>query len=70
MSPSIDEMVERAYGQLKEGCCEEAVEAFSDCLLLEPAEARAYYGLTHLLAVQEGSSNDPAMIYKAEQELY
>ncbi len=37
-------MIEQAYGQLKEGYFEDAVEAFSDCLLLEPAEAKAYYG--------------------------
>ena len=44
MSPSVDEMIERAYGLLKEGSYEDALEAFSDCLLLEPAEPRAYYG--------------------------
>ncbi len=37
-------MIEQAYGQLKEGYFEDAVEAFSDCLLLEPADARVYYG--------------------------
>ena len=37
-------MIEQAYGQLKEGYFEDAAEAFSDCLFLEPAEARAYYG--------------------------
>ena len=37
-------MIERAYGQLKEGDCEDAAQAFSDCLLLEPVDARAYYG--------------------------
>ncbi len=44
MSSSVDEMIEQAYGQLKEGYLEDAVEAFSDCLLLEPGEASAYYG--------------------------
>ncbi len=44
MDPSIDHMIERAYGQLKEGYFEDAAEAFSECLLLEPNEARAYYG--------------------------
>ncbi len=37
-------MLQQAYGQLKEGYFEDAIEAFSDCLLLEPGEARAYYG--------------------------
>ena len=44
LSPSVDEMIERAYALLKEGSYEDVLEAFSDCLLLEPAEARAYYG--------------------------
>jgi len=37
-------MINSAYEQLKEGNLEAAVEAFSDCLLLEPSEARVYYG--------------------------
>ncbi len=37
-------MIEQAYGRLREGSFEDAVEAFSECLLLEPAEPSAYYG--------------------------
>ena len=37
-------MLERAYERLKDGYPEDAVESFSNCLLLEPGEARAYYG--------------------------
>ncbi len=37
-------MVEQAYAQLKEGHFEDAIQAFSKCLLLEPSEARAYSG--------------------------
>lgn len=37
-------MMEQAYGRLKEGYFEEAVERFSECVLLEPAEPRAYSG--------------------------
>jgi len=43
-SPEIREMVEQAYAQLKEGHFEDAIQAFSKCLLLEPSEARAYSG--------------------------
>ena len=37
-------MIEQAYRQLKEGYFEDAVKAFSDCLLLEPTDAKVYYG--------------------------
>ncbi len=37
-------MIQEAYGQLKEGYFENAVEAFSECLLLEPREAKIYTG--------------------------
>ena len=37
-------MMEQAYGRLKEGYFEEAVERFSECVLLEPAQPKAYQG--------------------------
>ena len=36
--------MEQAYGRLKEGYFEEAIEVFSECLLSEPAEPLAYQG--------------------------
>ncbi|MGH9531126.1 MAG: protein kinase domain-containing protein, partial [Terriglobales bacterium] len=33
------------------------------------AEARAWYGFTHMLTLDGGSSNDSAWVYKAEEEL-
>ena len=51
-------MIEKAYGQLEEGHYEEAIEAFSDCLLLEPGEARGYYGrgIAHLRLKKWGAA--------------
>lgn len=37
-------MIEQACGRLRQGYFEEAIERFSECLLLEPAEPRAYAG--------------------------
>ncbi len=37
-------MIEQAYDRLREGYFEEAVERFSECVLLEPAQPRAYQG--------------------------
>jgi len=33
------------------------------------AEARAWYGFTHVLMIDSGYSNDPTWLYKAEQEI-
>ena len=44
MYPSIDDRLDQAYGQLKEGHWENAIESFSECLLLGPGESRIYYG--------------------------
>ncbi|MGB2901303.1 MAG: tetratricopeptide repeat protein [Candidatus Acidiferrum sp.] len=40
-------------------------------LKLDPnfAEARAYYAVTHIIAVEGGISNDPGDIFRAEEEL-
>jgi serine/threonine protein kinase/Tfp pilus assembly protein PilF len=40
-------------------------------LVVDPdfAEARAWYGFTHWLLVDQGYSNDAAMLYKAEEEM-
>ena len=40
----IDDMIQEAYEKLQEGYFENAVEAFSECLLLEPEDARIYAG--------------------------
>ncbi len=37
-------MVERAYGRLREGFFEDAIEGFSECLLVEPSEPKVYHG--------------------------
>ena len=37
-------MLDQAYGRLREGAFEEAIERFSECLRLEPAQPRAYAG--------------------------
>ena len=37
-------MLEKAYGQLQEGLFEDAAQIFSDCLLMEPNQAKCYYG--------------------------
>lgn len=44
MNTSINEMKEEACAYLTEGHFEDAVEVFSDCLLLETADAKIYYG--------------------------
>ncbi len=41
---SSSEMTEKAYQQLQEGYFEDAIEAFSNCLLLDSAHARSYFG--------------------------
>ncbi len=43
-SPDISAMVVQAYGQLKDGRFEDAIDAFSACLRLEPAQVDAYRG--------------------------
>ncbi len=40
----MEAMLTEAYGRLKEGYFEEAVEAFSNFILLDSEEARGYYG--------------------------
>jgi tetratricopeptide (TPR) repeat protein len=48
-----------------------AREMLEKALALDPdfAHARAYYGLTHILLIDAGTSNDPSWLYKAEAEL-
>ena len=41
---SLEEMLNQAYAQLAEGYFENAIDAFSKCLSIEPAEAKAYEG--------------------------
>ena len=50
MNASINEMRELAYEHLRGGYFEDALEVFSHCLLLEPGDARIYYGrgMAHL----------------------
>ena len=38
------ELLEKAFAQLNEGSFEDAIESFTDCLLLDPSEAKAYQG--------------------------
>ena len=37
-------MIEKAYAQLKEGYFEDACEAFSGCLQVDPSQAKSHYG--------------------------
>ncbi len=41
---SLEEKLEHAHAQLAEGYFENAIEAFSECLLLEPGGAKAWQG--------------------------
>lgn len=46
-------------------------QMFEKALSVDPefAEARAEYGFAHYLMIDSGASNDPRMLYKAEEEL-
>ena len=48
-----------------------ARQILEKCLELDPkfAHARAWYAFTYLLLIDSGLSNDPALLYKAEEEL-
>ena len=48
-----------------------ARQILEKCLELDPkfAHARAWYGFTHVLLIDSGLSNDPSLLYKAEEEL-
>ena len=41
---SLEEKLKHAHAQLTEGYFENAIEAFSECLLIEPCQAEAYRG--------------------------
>ena len=44
MNPSSEEILERAFHRLKEGSFEEAEEAFTNYLLIEPRDPKPYSG--------------------------
>ena len=44
LDPSLEEMMGDAFQKLKEGSFEDAVQIFTQCLVVEPEEASAYCG--------------------------
>ena len=44
LSPSSEEIMEQACQKLRDGCFEDALDAFTHYLLLDPTEAKAYSG--------------------------
>ena len=44
LQPAMQEFLEKAFAQLEQGFYEDAIESFSDYILIEPASAEAYHG--------------------------